>query len=62
MSRSIRTLEISIREINAQITDIENTYPWPSDCPKFEMIKYNDLYSMLKERTDELEKLKKGIK
>ena len=55
--RSKRRLEIEIKEIKAKLTDIENAYPWPDDCPKSEMLRYNDLYEMLKERTAELERL-----
>jgi len=45
IDRNKRRLTVNIQELNRQLSDIENAYEWPEDCPKFERMRYDDLYS-----------------
>ena len=58
INRNKRRLTINIQELNRQLSDIENAYPWPPDCPKFERMRYDDLYSEYEKYNNQLEELK----
>ena len=45
IDRNRKRLTTNIKEINNKLSDIENAYEWPEDCPKFERMRYDDLYS-----------------
>jgi len=58
IDRNKRRLVTNIQELNRQLSDIENAYPWPPDCPKFERMRYNDLYSEYEKYNNQLTELK----
>ena len=58
INRNKRRLVTNIKELNRQLSDIENAYPWPPDCPKFERMRYNDLYSEYEKYNNQLTELK----
>ena len=58
INRNKRRLTVNIQELNRQLSDIENAYPWPPDCPKFERMRYDDLYSEYEKYNNQLEELK----
>ena len=58
IDRNKRRLVTNIQELNRQLSDIENAYPWPPDCPKFERMRYDDLYSEYEKYNNQLEELK----
>lgn len=59
--RSIKKIQIEIKEIKNKLSDIKDTYPY-MDAPKSVIREYDDLYCMLRDRTEELEKLLKELK
>ena len=58
IDRNRKRLTTNIQELNRQLSDIENAYPWPPDCPKFERMRYDDLYSEYEKYNNQLEELK----
>ena len=58
INRNKRRLVTNIKELNRQLSDIENAYPWPPDCPKFERMRYDDLYSDYQLYNNQLTELK----
>lgn len=58
IDRNKKRLVTNIKEINNKLSDIENAYPWPPDCPKFERMRYDDLYSDYVMYNNQLEELK----
>ena len=58
INRNKRRLVTNIKELNRQLSDIENAYPWPPDCPTFERMRYNDLYSDYEKYNNQLTELK----
>jgi len=58
IDRNKRRLTVNIQELNRQLSDIENAYPWVPDCPKFERMRYDDLYSDYVMYNNQLEELK----
>lgn len=58
IDRNKKRLQKNISEINRQLGDIENAYEWPEDCPKFERMRYDDLYSDYELYNNQLTELK----
>ena len=58
IDRNKRRLVTNIKEINRQLTDIENAWEWPEDCPKFVRMRYDDLYLDYEKYNNQLEELK----
>lgn len=58
IDRNKRRLTVNIQELNRQLADIENAYPWPPDCPKFERMRYDELYSEYEKYNNQLTELK----
>ena len=58
IDRNKKRLQKNIAEINRQLGDIENAYEWPEDCPKFERMRYDDLYSDYEKYNNQLNELK----
>jgi len=58
INRNKRRLVTNIKELNRQLSDIENAWEWPEDCPKFERMRYDDLYSDYQLYNNQLTELK----